>query len=105
MQTNTFYNPTTNEIVTGVYQMYRTGFESCGHKKFAEAMTFVDADLRFELWSKTKTNEYRGIPLNKCSTRLRNQLQKIGITYTPEKPYYEKYISPGLKLLRKILSK
>lgn len=95
----------TNEIATGIYQMHRPGFESCGHKKFAEAMTFVDADLRFELWSKTKNNEYRGIPLSECSTKLRNQLQKIGITDIPEKPYYEKYISSGLKLLRKILNK
>lgn len=101
MNRYTYYNPTTNEISS----RWKKGFESCGDKKFSEAMTYVNDDLRFELWSKTKNSEYRGIPLDDMSARLRNQLQRIGVKSIPKTLYYKKERTPGLDLLRKILKK
>lgn len=98
---NTYYNPQTNEIS----RRRREGFESCGSRKFAEAMTHVSEDLRFELWSKTNTSEYRGIPLEEFSSKLQHQLRQIGIKSLPKTQYYKRNYTPGLDLLRKIMKK
>lgn len=98
---STYYNPATNEISSRC----KPGFEYCGHTKFAEAMTYVSDELRFELWYKTKTSEYRGIPLDDMSAKLRSQLQRVGIKSIPKTRYYKRGHTPGLDLLRKIIKK
>lgn len=99
MHTNTFYNPKTNKI-SG---RWVEGFENCGSRKFAEAMTKVDEDERPLLWN----NRIHGIiDVANLPSKTKHKLLKIGIKeYSPNYIKKIKMNSDGEVLLDKIMLK
>lgn len=104
MHTNAFYNPDTNELLTGIPSCYRTGnWQGLGSKKIAEAFTSVTSEERKMLWNSFNKRTY-SFDFLMLNSKVRHKLRRLGLYQLREKnTLYD--LNPGKELLKKINKK
>lgn len=101
MNTKTFYNPKTNQILTGKSRNFTLNEDeyNLGYKKIAEAFTSVSEEERKKLWLSLHGKTY-SFDFSMLNSKLRHKLTKLGI-----KQFRNRGKSRGQELLEQIKNK
>lgn len=104
MNSNTFYNPETNQVRSGTYEerslLQERGFINLGDRKIAEAFTYVSPEERSLLWEAFNQKKTYSFNFSMLNSKLRHKLNRLGLHQLRDRD-----LERGEALLEKINNK